>query len=103
MQYLIEKHNDHPKAARLITVAGRLGMDLSGYGELALNSKYKNIYLWLEDYSFCLFIDKDDNLKALYTCFIDGTEILKDVSDSTTLDELDKWAMGLHEKSEGKE
>lgn len=49
MQYLIEKHNDHPKAARLITVAGRLGMDLSGYGELALNSKYKNVYLWLED------------------------------------------------------
>ena len=44
------------KVALLITKASDLGMDISGYGEAAENQHSGNVYLWLEDYPFTLFI-----------------------------------------------
>jgi len=44
------------KAASLLTTARQIGMNIRGYGELAVNQSSGYTYLWLEDYPFCLYL-----------------------------------------------
>lgn len=85
------------KVALLIIKASDLGMDISGYGYADENQNSGYVYIWLEDYPFTLFIRPcgDDEIYALWTNSDDGEETETDVTDSTTLDELQEWADDL--------
>jgi hypothetical protein len=80
------------KVALLITKASKLGMDISGYGEAAENQSNGNVYLWLENYPFTLFIDLgSDDIQACWTNYNDDDqEEFIDV-DSMTLYQLEEW------------
>ena len=80
------------KVALLITKASKLGMDISGYGEAAENQSNGNVYLWLENYPFTLFIDLgSDDVQACWTNYNeDDQEEIIDV-DSMTLYQLEEW------------
>lgn len=96
--------NEARKAGLLLAHAGKIGMNLGGYGELAVNQNSGNVYLWLEDYNFCLFVglSNDDKVEACYSCPVDGEETMVD-ADEMSLDELEAWAQALAEESDSKE
>lgn len=79
------------KVALLITKASDLGMDVSGYGEAAENQTSGNVYLWLEDYSFTLYISLgSDDVWASWSNPNDGEEEEVEVG-SLSLAELIQW------------
>lgn len=84
------------KIGLLITKASDLGMDIGGYGEASENTNSGNVYLWLEDYPFTLYIGLgSDDIYALWTDFDNGDEEEYEVEASTTLDDLYKWCKDL--------
>ena len=86
------------KIALLITEASDLGMDISGYGFADENTNSGNVYLWLEDYSFTLFIGlNSDTIYALWTNFNDGKEKETEAEGKSLQDLLD-WANALHDE-----
>lgn len=97
--------NEIRKAARLITRADELGMDLGGYGEAAVNPSSGNTYLWLEDYPFALFISPggSDTIWALWSDPYDGDEHEMEVTTVATLDYLEAWAEQLAETASAQE
>ena len=102
MEYTIKTQNakQAKNVGRLLILAADLGMNVSGYGELSYNNTFGNTYLWLEEYQFTLFInDYDDELKALYTCFIDGEEMEICIDENTDLETLETWADNLYLES----
>lgn len=106
---------ERQKAMYLIKVAEDLGMDTEGYGELAVNENSGYTYLWLEDYSFTLYMPINCELQltdvcALYSCPYDGEETEtclisdnKDIKTAMTLKDLKDWAEGLSKESKEKE
>ena len=88
------------KIALLITKASDLGMDISGYGFADENTSSGNIYLWLENYSFTLFIGLgSDTIYALWTNFNDGEEIEVEIENMSLFD-IEHWAQDLAHESE---
>lgn len=91
------------KAVFLQKTAVDLGMDLTGYGEVATNPNSGYTYLWLEDYNFTLYmpisceLEKAD-IYALWTSPEDGEEIERSLEADTTLNELESWAEELNKK-----
>jgi hypothetical protein len=84
--------NELRKTALLITEASRLGMDLSGYGNLDVNSSNGNVYLWLEDYPFSLFIDLgSDDVQVCWSSYESDWEEFNTTADKTLYD-LEQWA-----------
>lgn len=89
------------KIGLLITKASDLGMDISGYGEANENNNSGNVYLWLEDYPFTLYIGLgSDSIYALWTNSDNGDEEILEVEASTSLEDLYKWCSDLEEKRE---
>lgn len=88
--------NELRKVGLLLAKAGSLGMDLSGFGEAGVNRNNGNVYLWLEDYPFSLFIDLsgDDAIQACWSNFDNGDEEFITV-DNLNLYQLEKWAAEL--------
>lgn len=85
------------KSALLITEASRLGMNISGYGEIGENQSNGNVYLWLEDYPFSLFIDLgNDTIQACWSSFESGCEEIVDVNGQS-LFELEAWCENLYQ------
>lgn len=83
--------NELRKSALLITEASRLGMDISGYGEIGVNQSNGNVYLWLEDYPFALFIDLgSDDIQACWTDSNNGNEEFTDTANMS-LHDLYQW------------
>lgn len=83
--------NELRKSALLITEASRLGMNISGYGEVGVNQSNGNVYLWLEDYAFALFIDLgSDDIQACWSDFDSGNEEFINVNNMS-LYELEAW------------
>jgi hypothetical protein len=85
------------KAIFLQKTAVDLGMDVSGYGEVAVNPNSGYTYLWLEDYNFCLYMPINCELKksdvvCLYSDPEDGEEIEKELTEETTLEDLESFA-----------
>lgn len=62
--------NEIRKAAMLLTKASELGLDLSGSGVVDVNETSGNVYLWLEDSLYSLYIGPsgDDEIWALVSC-----------------------------------
>ena len=91
------------KAIFLQKTAVDLGMDVSGYGEVAVNQNSGYTYLWLEDYQFTLYMPINCDLKksdiwALWTNPNDGEEIEYHLTSGTTLKTLEAWAEKLSKK-----
>jgi hypothetical protein len=83
--------NELRKSALLITEASRLSMDISGYGEIGVNQSNGNVYLWLEDYPFALFIDLgSDDIQACWTDNNNGNEEFTDTANMS-LNDLYQW------------
>lgn len=88
------------KIGLLITKASDLGMDISGYGMADENTSSGNVYLWLEDYSFTLYIGLgSDTIYASWSNPIDGEEEDIEVG-SMSLEDLWSWANNLYDNSE---
>jgi hypothetical protein len=84
------------KIGLLITKASDLGMDIGGYGEASENTSSGNVYLWLEDYSFTLYIGLgSDSIYAVWTNSDNGDETVIEVTSTTRLDDLYQWCDGL--------
>jgi hypothetical protein len=91
------------KIGLLITKASDLGMDVSGYGFADENQNSGNVYLWLEDYPFTLYIGLgSDDIWALWSTPNDGEEIEIDVA-GMPLRELEDWAQRLYNKADADE
>lgn len=85
--------NEVRKAGLLLTKAAELGMDATGYGELGVNPNSGNVYLWLEDYPFTLYIGLgSDRIIALWTSSEDGAEEEYPLENCTSLDTLNDWS-----------
>ena len=91
------------KIGLLITKAAELGMDVGGYGEADENKHSGNVYLWLEDYPFTLFIGLgQDDIYALWTNYENGDEYETAV-DGHNLESLIGWCEGLYIEMQGAE
>lgn len=44
------------KAVELISTALKIGMDLNGDSNIGINKNTGDVYLWLEDYNFVLYV-----------------------------------------------
>lgn len=98
---------ERKKAVFLLNVAESLGMDTSGYGDLAVNSNSGYTYLWLEDYCFTLYMPINCELVksdvwALWTNSEDDEEIEINLKEDTTLQDLEEWADNLNKEAEKK-
>lgn len=89
------------KVALLITKAADIGMDLSSYGMAGENGHTGNVYLWLEDYNFSLYIGLggSDRVKACWMNQYNGDEEITDAHDMT-LHNLEQWAEELTEAAD---
>ena len=89
------------KVGALLVRAGKLGMDVSGYGFADENPKSGYVYLWLEDYNFTLYIDISwSGIFAMYTNSDNGEESEMEVEANTTLREINNWVATLEEECE---
>ena len=92
------------KGGFLISEAGKLGMDVSGYGMVEVNPNSGYTYLWLEDYPFTLYmpiscrLDKRD-IYALWSNPEIGNESTMELRFNTSLKDLESWARGLEDGS----
>lgn len=88
------------KAALLITKASQLGMDVSGYGDIGENCDSGNVYIWLEDYPFTLYIGLgSDTIYALWSNPNNGED--EEIEAGTmSLDDLENWAFDLYHPEE---
>ena len=95
---------ERKKAIFLLEIAENdLGMNTSEYGELAVNTNSGYTYLWLEDYMFTLFMPiscelQKTDIYALWTNFNDGTEEEMQLSNDTTLEDIENWAEELNKE-----
>jgi hypothetical protein len=88
------------KVALLITKASDLGMDISGYGQAGENQNSGNVYLWLEDYPFTLYIGLgSDTIYANWSNPIDGSEEDIDI-EAMPLFDIEAWANDLNNLAE---
>lgn len=88
------------KVALLITKASELGMDVGGYGFADENTNSGNVYLWLEDYQFTLYIGLgSDEIYASWSDPYDGEEAETE-TENKSLYELEQWAQDLADASE---
>lgn len=91
MEITIEGNNQLRKLALLIIEAGRLGFDLSEYGYAAENENSDNVYIWLEDEPYCIFIGPcDDTIYASWSNPENGDEFETETAGKSAHD-LDQW------------
>jgi hypothetical protein len=89
------------KVGALLCRAGKLGMDVSGYGKADENPNSGYVYLWLEDYNFTLYIDIPySGIFAMWTHPEHGAEEGMPVLDCTTLAEINNWVASLDAEAE---
>lgn len=96
--------NELRKAALLILKAADMEMNISGYGECAVNPSSGNVYLWNEGYPFSLYIGPSGG-DRIYACWSNpetGEEEFTDAHDMT-LHDLEEWAEQLTQAAEQEE
>ena len=89
-------NNELRKAALLIAKACDMNMDLTSYGEVGVNEYSGNVFLWVEDYPFTLYIPigERNTIYALWTNTENGDEI-STPTHGKNLDRLMKWCDSL--------
>jgi len=94
--------NAQRKVGLLVNKAAAIGMDITGYGFAGENQNSGNVYLWLEDYAFSLYIplNSDDQINAVWSNPDNGEEeFILDISNYS-LEELESWASDLYQQCE---
>lgn len=91
------------KAVFLQKTAIELGMDVSGKGTVDVSPNSGYVYLWLEDYSFTLYMPIScelikTNVSAIWSNPQDGEEMEFNLRKPTTLRHLEEWAERLDKK-----
>lgn len=91
---------EREKAQFILRCSLNLGMRIDGYGELALNQFSGNVYLWLEDYPFALYMPINCDLSTedvfvLWTDTNDGTEHEMSLSNFSDLEDIYQWCNEL--------
>jgi len=102
MEFKIENMCDweRKKAIFLMGVAEELGYSLKDYGEVALNENSGYVYVWSENYNFSLYmpinceLQKSDVL-ALWSNSNNGNEEEMNLTEDTTLKDIEEWANNL--------
>lgn len=90
------------KAAKLLSKAADLGMDMSGYGFIEENPDSGCVYIWCTDYKFDLCISLgSSSVHAIWIDPYDGEEVERIAGNS--LDAIYKWCDKLEKKSERKQ
>ena len=99
MEYKLNSMCDweRKKAIFLMGIAEDLGINCSGYGEIAVNSNSGYTYLWSEDYNFSLYMPiscdlKKSDIVALWTNSEDGEEREFNLKEDTILEDIEAWA-----------
>jgi hypothetical protein len=94
---------ERKKAVFLMNTAENyLNMDLSGHGLLDVNQNSGYVYLWLEDYNFCLFMPINcklqiEDIYVLHSSLEDGTETEEILSNFSNIDEINDWIEKIEE------
>lgn len=93
------------KAIFLQKIAVDLCMDVSGCGEVSVNTNSGYTYIWLEDYNFTLYMPINckliiQDVYALWTNPETGEEIEISLKNETTLNDLENWVEGLNKEIE---
>jgi len=93
--------NERNKLNLLMNKARNLGMDTSGYGQGAVNEYSGNVWVWLEDYPFTLYIPPcgDDDIYAVWIDPYDGEEH-EVLAQDKTLAQLIAWCDSLETEGE---
>lgn len=91
------------KAIFLQKTAVGLGMDVSGDIVIVANPHSGHTYLWLEDYSFTLYMPLNCELVitdvvAIWSNPNSGEELEKTLTSKTTLKELEQWSERLNKR-----
>lgn len=73
---------------------------MDSYGEVAVNQNSGYTYVWSEDYNFSLYLPIDcelakNEIYALWTNSDNGEEEEMQLSDDTSLDDIENWAEKL--------
>jgi hypothetical protein len=93
--------NERNKLNLLMNKARNLGMDTSGYGQGAVNEYSGNVWVWLEDYPFTLYIPPcgDDDIYTVWIDPYDGEEH-EVLAQDKTLAQLIAWCDSLETEGE---
>jgi hypothetical protein len=96
------------KAIFLQSVAVKLGMGVSGYGEVSVNPNSGYVYLWLEDHNFSLYMPINCELVktdvwALWTNMEDCEEEEMSLELGTTLSDIEEWVESCETDAKGDE
>lgn len=94
---------ERQKAIFIMSVAEKLGMDLSSYGQLAVNPNSGYTYLWLDDYNFSLYMPIDcelvkTDIVALWSCPECGEEIETTLKQSDNLNDISERINDIERK-----
>jgi hypothetical protein len=92
------------KAAFLILEAAKLGMKVDGYGDVNVNQNSGYTYLWLEDYSFCLYMEINCELERrdIYVMWSDpedGEEKEERLTNFKDITAIYKWVDKLEREA----
>jgi hypothetical protein len=93
--------NEKRKLDLLMNKARNLGMDTSGYGHGTVNQSSGNVWIWLEEYPFTLYIPpySDDEIYAVWIDPYNGEEH-EVLAQGRTLTQLVEWCNTLHTEAE---
>jgi len=91
---------ERKKAFYLIEKAEDLGINLEGYGELAVNQNSGYTYLWLEDHNFCLYMTvncvlTNNDVYVMWINYDTGEEIDRSLSEFNSLSDIEEWVSTL--------
>jgi hypothetical protein len=96
---------ERKKAIYLMEIAeNKLNMNLSNYGEIAVNQNSGYTYLWLEDYNFTLYmaINCDLTINDIYVLYSDletGNETEQTLNNFDDIDHIYKWIEKIEDKN----
>ena len=93
---------ERQKAIFMMHIAEQFGLKLSKYTELGANLNSGNTWLWDEDWSVCLFMPINCELKAsdIWVCWSNpesGEEHELQLSEFDNILEMNKWVQELEE------
>lgn len=93
--------NNINRLSLLLTAISKLGMDVSGYGQIDVNENSGFLYVWAEDYSFTPYIDEEDTIYFMYTCGYCGEEYSMPYDENTTLETIEQWIEDSISRNDG--
>jgi len=95
---------ERQKAVFLMGEAEKLGYNLKDYGEVAVNQNSGYTYIWNEDQNFSLYLPINcelvkSDIVALWTNSENGNEEEMNLTEETTLKDIEDWAQEHENKT----